>query len=115
MKTPESRKRPQGYPIKAKVWLYPGMAAWHFVTLPVKQSDEIKEIYGGLKKGWGSLPVKVTIGKTTWKTSIFPDKKAGAYLLPLKTEVRKKEKIQEGDIVALTLELLTEIEYLQEA
>lgn len=87
------------YKIKAKVWLYPGMAGWHFVTLPKKQSNEIKELFSGMSGGWGSLPVIVTIGKTSWKTSIFPDKKTEAYLLPLKSEVRKKEKIVNGDTI----------------
>ncbi len=58
--------------------------------LSKKQSAEITARFGLMKRGWGSLPVIVAMGKTTWKTSIFPDKKAGAYLLPLKAEVRKK-------------------------
>lgn len=94
------------YKIQSKVWLYPGQAAWNFVTLPKKESAQIKEFFGGLKKGFGSLPVKVSIGQTVWKTSIFPDNKADAYLLPLKAEVRKKEKIMEGDIVELNIEVL---------
>ncbi len=92
--------------VQAKVWLYPGQSAnWHFVTLPKKQSDQIKERFADFKRGWGSLPVTVTIGKTVWKTSIFPDKKAGAYILPLKSDVRKKENIQTGDIIRLTVEV----------
>jgi hypothetical protein len=93
------------YTITAKVWLYSGMAAWHFITLPKKESDEIKELFGEMKRGWGSLPVEVTVGKTTWRTSIFPDKKAGAYLFPLKASVRKKEGISEGDMITLVLEI----------
>jgi hypothetical protein len=93
------------YTMKSKVWLYQGMAGWHFLTLPKKQSDEIKKRFGAIKKGWGSIPVTVTIGKTIWKTSIFPDKKAGAYLLPLKAEVRKKEKIGKDDTVSFTVEV----------
>jgi hypothetical protein len=93
------------FKISAKVWLYPGMAAWHFVTLPKKESDKITAVFGGLKKGWGSLPVNVTIGNTTWKTSIFPDKKAGAYLLPLKAVIRKKEKITNDQTVTFLLEI----------
>jgi hypothetical protein len=81
------------------------MAGWHFVTLPKKESDEIKKNFGAKKRGWGSLRVTATIGKTTWKTSIFPDKKAGAYLLPLKAEVRKKEGIGEGDAFKLIFHL----------
>ena len=93
------------FKMKAKVWLYPGMAGWHFITLPKKESDLIKEMFGSLQLGWGSLPVKATIGQTSWKTSIFRDKKAEAYLLPLKTEVRKKENISPGDIVDFIIEI----------
>ena len=85
------------------MWLYPGMAGWHFVTVPKKQSAEIKKLFGGMARGWGSLPVLITIGKTSWKTSIFPDKKAGAYLLPLKADVRKKQGISSGDAVNFLL------------
>ena len=88
------------FKIKSKVWLYPGMAGWHFTTLPKKQSETIKKTFGAMKRGWGSLPVAVTIGKTTWRTSIFPDKNSGAYLLPLKADVWKKEKIHASDMVA---------------
>lgn len=92
--------------MRAKVWLYPAQhAAWHFITLPKKQSGEITKRFGLLKRGWGSLPVVVTMGDTSWRTSIFPDKKQGAYLLPLKAEVRKKEKIKAGDMVLFSLEV----------
>ena len=93
------------YKIKAKVWLYPGMAGWQFVTLPKKHSNEIAKVYKSLKKGWGSLPVCVTVGGTKWNTSIFPDKKMGVYLLPLKAEVRQKESIKVGDTLQLVLEI----------
>lgn len=95
------------FKIKAKVWLYPGTtAAWHFVTLPKKESKEIKKMFGALARGWGSLPVKVTIGKTAWQTSIFPDKKRGAYLLPIKARVRKKENFGNGDTISLFIEIM---------
>ena len=80
------------FKFKSEVWVYPGMAGWRFISLPKKQSGQIKKTFGGLTGGFGSLPVNVTVGKTTWKTSIFPDKKTKSYLLPLKAEVRKKEK-----------------------
>lgn len=94
------------YKITSKVWLYPGMAGWHFVSVDKKQSEEIKKKFGGMKRGWGSLPVMVTLGKTVWKTSIFPDTKAGTYLLPLKSEVRKKEGVYAEELQELTLEVL---------
>ena len=81
------------------------MAAWRFLVLPKKQSSQIKQLFGDLAKGWGSLPVKVKIGNTSWTTSIFPDKKRGAYLLPLKAEVRKKENIHDRAVVNYKIEI----------
>lgn len=94
------------YKIKANVWLYPGMAGWHFVSIPREVSEEIKDGFGNLKRGWGSLPVQVAIGATIWKTSIFPDKKSGEYLLPLKADVRRKVRIVEDDTIKLLLEVI---------
>jgi hypothetical protein len=75
------------YKLQSKVWIYPGMAGWHFANVPKKQSKEIKNLFGAIAGGWGSLPVMVTVGKTQWKTSIFPDKNSATYLLPLKAEI----------------------------
>jgi len=50
-------------------------------------------------KGWGSLPAVVTIGRTNWKTSIFPDKKSKGYLLPIKEEVRRRESVKANAVV----------------
>lgn len=86
------------YAFTALVWLYPGKnASWHFVTVPKDITKQIEAQYTKPKRGWGSIPVKVTIGTSTWKTSIFPDKKRGSYLLPLKAAVRKKEDLGPGD------------------
>ena len=91
------------FKVRAKVWLYPGEVAWHFVNVDKKQSAELKEVYGKDRRGFGSIPVTVTLGKTTWKTSIFPDKHSGTYLLPLKAAVRRAEGVEEGDAIAFTL------------
>ena len=53
--------------------------------------------------GWGVIPVRVRIGKTEWKTSLFP--KDGLYLVPLKDVVRKAEGLAEGDRVTVWLEI----------
>lgn len=91
--------------MKAKIWLYPGYAAWHFVTLPKKQSEFIKKRFADVHRGWGSLPVFVAIGKTSWKTSIFYDKKASGYLLPIKADVRKKEQVANGQTISFVVEI----------
>jgi hypothetical protein len=97
------------YNVESKVWIYPGKAAWHFVNIPNNISEEIDFLYSNSKKGWGSLPVEVTFGDTTWNTSIFPDKKTKTYLLPLKADVRKKESIVDGDTINFVLKIKAQI------
>jgi hypothetical protein len=93
------------YTVKATVWLYPGDAAWHFVNVDKKVSEKIRKAIGRNTRGFGSVPVSVTIGKTTWQTSVFPDKQSGTYLLPLKKHVRMKEEIAAGDAIRFTLRI----------
>ncbi len=81
------------------------MAGWHFAGIPKKESEEIRSKIK-IKAGFGSVPVMVTIGKTKWETSIFPDKRSGTYLLPLKAQVRKKEGIFSEDTISFSLELI---------
>jgi hypothetical protein len=92
----------QNFTFKAKLWLYSGKGAWHFVTLPQEAAAEIK-FFSPNAKGFMPIPVKATIGATTWKTSVFPDSKSGSYLLAVKAEVRKKEKLSADDEVEVRL------------
>ena len=85
------------------LWKYQGKAAWYFLTLPKKLSKEIKEA-DTKRPGWGSIRVGVTIGKTSWDTSIFPSNEIG-YVLPVKAAVRKKEAIDEGDTVKVKMQI----------
>ena len=93
------------YKLRSEVFLYPGMGGWHFIGVEKKESEELKKNFADKKRGWGSLPVAVTLGKSTWKTSIFPDKKSGTYLLPLKVDIRKKEGIMHADKVVFSIEI----------
>jgi hypothetical protein len=82
------------------LWVYPAEhAAWHFVTVPKKYAPHLKRAHGTKRRGWGSVRVSVTIGSSTWDTSVFPDKKLGSYVLPVKAAIRKKEKVSDGDRV----------------
>lgn len=90
---------------RAKTWVYSGPAAWTFITLPKQQAARIRLISGPGGRGWGAVRVSARIGDSEWKTSIFPDAKSGSYVLPLKAEIRKREKIQEGQILAVELRL----------
>lgn len=96
----------KNYKLKAKLWLYPGESGnWHFLTIPKDLGKEIKETHGKHARGFGSLPVEVTVGTTVWSTSIFPDKSSGSYLLPVKAAVRKKEDIEVGEEVVFSIEI----------
>ena len=79
--------------------------AWFFVTVPGGQSDEIAAVPRP-PRGFGGVKVEVTVGGSTWRTSIFPDSKAGAYVLPMKRAVLRAEGIEEGDLVAARLRLV---------
>lgn len=96
---------------RSRVLVYPGFAAWRFLYLPTKDSQKLKRTYGAHAKGWGSLPVEAMIGKTRWKTSIFPDKRSSCYLLPLRKEVRVAEGIDDEDTVNFAIELLVAREH----
>ncbi|XKT74208.1 MAG: DUF1905 domain-containing protein [Patescibacteria group bacterium UBA2163] len=98
------------YHVTAQVWIYPGkQAQWYFITIPKKESSEIKKSYGHVARGWRSLPVCVTIGQTEWRTSVFPDSHSGSYLLPLKAAVRRAEAIESGDSVRCSLSILLDV------
>lgn len=90
----------------AEVWLWEGEAAWHFLTVPADVSDDIEARSTGRQRGFGSVRVRVTVGATTWKTSVFPDSKRRAYVLPVKKEVRRAEGLAVGSRVSVALELI---------
>jgi hypothetical protein len=87
---------------QATLWVYPGPAAWMFVTLPTDLSAEIKGM-SQQRRGFGSLRVDVTVADIQWRTSIFPDSKAGAFLLPVKAAVRQALGLVPGDTVDLVM------------
>lgn len=81
--------------LNGKIWKYQSTAAWYFLSSKKEQQEEIRS-HQKVRKGWGAIPVTVTIGESTWKTSLFPSKD-GTYLLPIKASVRKAQGIGEGD------------------
>ena len=92
------------FQFEAELWEYQGNASWHFVTLPHEISDEIDERFPR-KAGFGSVRVEVTVGSSTWKTSVFPDKQAASFVLPIKKLIRVKESLEDGDLVQIQLKL----------
>lgn len=97
----------KSHSFKVKLWVWPGdNAAWHFVSVPKKESLMFREKYKGLHRGWNSIKVKVKVGKTEWDTSIFFDSKSAQYLLPIKAKIRKAEGLFEGDDVNIKLTIV---------
>jgi hypothetical protein len=58
------------------------------------------------RRGFGSVRVRVTVGATTWNTSIFPDTKSESYVLPVKKAVRSSEGLGDGSSVDVRLTLV---------
>jgi hypothetical protein len=93
---------------EAELWEWdssPEGAAWVFVTVPADETEEIR-LRSGPPRGFGSVRVEVTLGGTTWRTSVFPDKARGGYVLPVKRAVRRAESVDVGDAARLRLALV---------
>ena len=91
----------------AELWEWdasPEGAAWVFLTVPEDETEEIR-LRSGPPRGFGSVRVEVTIGGSTWRTSVFPDKTRG-FVLPVKKQVRRAESLEVGDSTRLTLRLV---------
>lgn len=92
----------------AALWQWQGKASWCFASLPEEIADEIDEQFGQLAAGFGSIRVEVTVGRTTWRTSVFPDTKRGTLILPVKKDVRRREAVDIGDSVEFALAVVTD-------
>ena len=79
--------------------------SWHFVTIPVDLADDIIG-EAGQRNAFGSIRVEATIGATTWRTSLSPDKTRGSLLLPVKKQVRSIEDISDGSPCDVALSIV---------
>ncbi len=101
---------PQRFEHVGQVWRWTSnateaQAAWFFLTISNEIADRIKSV-AGVRKGFGSVRVEAEIGTTKFKTSLFPSKEMGGFLLPLKVAVRKANGLEEGQEVQVSLILL---------
>ncbi|GAB1693696.1 DUF1905 domain-containing protein [Krasilnikovia sp. M28-CT-15] len=92
----------------AELWIWDARRgdSWTFVSVPAEESEEIRELSAGPRRGFGSVRVLVTLGGSTWRTSIFPDSARGCFVLPIKRAVRKAETLDVGDVATVRLELV---------
>ena len=96
------------YVFEAEVWEWSSKTSWFFVSLPEDEADEIEDRFGRRAAGFGSIRVEVTIGSSTWRTSLFPSNEEKTYVLPLKKAVRTAEGLGPGSVVAVELVVVTD-------
>lgn len=91
------------YEFSAQTWQHASPGGWYFVSLPKDMSTEIRSNLKWQEEGWGRLKATAKIGDHQWETAIWFDTKKETYLLPLKAEIRKKEKIEAENQIEVTL------------
>ena len=96
------------FEFEAELWVWDARRTdtWTFVSVPPDLSEEIGQRALALpRKGFGSVRVAVTVGGSSWRTSIFPAD-TDRYDLPVKKTVRRAENLEPGDRVRVRLELV---------
>jgi len=83
------------------LWFWRGPAPWHFVTVPEAECGLLAAASELVTYGWGMIPVEAKIGSTTFTTSLWPQD--GGYIVPVKSAVRKAEKLELDDSVTVHL------------
>lgn len=88
------------------IWIWNNGAtkgSWYFVSLPKDLSQEISDNYPFKHKGFGSVPVGVTIGESQWRTSMFPSKPYNTYILPIKKAIRMNEGLDKDELIKVII------------
>lgn len=82
------------YEFSTKMWKHAPTGGWYFVSLPKLISKEIREHFKWQEEGWGRMKASAQIHDVKWETAIWFDTKMETYLLPIKSEIRKKSKLE---------------------
>jgi hypothetical protein len=77
-----------------RLWPFSPSTWCPYVALPKEMAIEIRENLKWQEEGWGRMKAIAKIGNSEWQTSIWFDTKHDTYILPIKAEIRKKEKIE---------------------
>lgn len=80
--------------------------SWVMLALPFEQADAIDEVSQSVRHGFGSVRVEARIGTTTWRTSLFPDRKRESFIMGVKQQVRRAESLDVGDVAEVEVTLL---------
>lgn len=82
------------YTVIAPLHIFAMAAPWLYVPIPLEKVPPVKT------GGWGSIPVRVSVGSSTWDTSLFPIKK-DHYFVPIKKAIARAERLRVGDSVTV--------------
>ncbi len=91
------------YECSAEIWKHSAQGGWYFVTLPKEYSEEIRANLQWQEEGWGRMKATAQIGEQKWQTTIWYDTKHQSYILPIKSEIRKKEKLELNQRIAFSV------------
>lgn len=94
------------YEFTEAIWSYKNPNEVFFVTMPKHMSEEILDLVGISLNPWGTVPVTATVGDFSWQSSMFPRPERGVYDLPLNARVRKRLKLESGQSITVSLEIL---------
>jgi hypothetical protein len=86
----------QGFPVRAKVQIFPVVNPWVYVPVPLEYTEMLTDLMDR-----GIVPITVTLGENVWNTSLMP-KGDGTHFIPLSAKIRKIENIEVGDSIRLT-------------
>ena len=90
------------YQVSGSVQRFPGKYGWYYVPLPEDLSSDFREI---VRSKWPALlGAELTLGKTTWNSSIMPIKDDPLFIA-LPEKVRNQEKVSEGSEVQILFRL----------
>jgi hypothetical protein len=93
------------YEFSAKIWQHLAQGSWYFVSFTIELSNEIRDNLKWQEEGWGRLKATAKIGITEWNTAIWFDTKHHTYLLPIKAELRRKEKIESNQMLEISVSI----------
>lgn len=92
------------YTFSAELYLWEARTdSWVFANLPEDVADEIEDAAPEPRRGFGAVRVEVTVGTSTWRTSVFPSKHDATFVLPVKKAILRAESLAVGETVRIIL------------
>jgi hypothetical protein len=78
-----------------------GPSPFHFVAVPEDVAEDLRELAPLVSYGWGMVPARVSIGASSWDTSLWP--KDGGYVVPVRDRFRRAEGLALDDVVSVRI------------